>query len=187
MVVVLEVVHALTPRAKPSPYAKRWWTQDLTQLRRIYTHWRNRVRAARRTGVAQPDLEEMAKGASKQYHDAIRQQKRKHWDDFLADNDNIWNAAKYLKAGNEAFRTVPALRRIDGTTTSDFEEQAKELLSTFFPPLPSSIDNEGARPQRSPVTTPTITLEEVERQLHVAKSWKAPGDDGLPVIVWKQV
>jgi hypothetical protein len=34
---------------------------------------------------------------------------------------------------------------------------------------------------------PTITLEEVERQLHAAKSWKAPGDDGLPVIVWKQV
>ena len=38
MAVVLEAVHALTPRAKPSPYAKRWWTQDLTQLRRVYTH-----------------------------------------------------------------------------------------------------------------------------------------------------
>lgn len=187
MAAVLEAVHALTPRAKPSPYAKRWWTQDLTQLRRIYTHWRNRARAARRTGAARPDLEETAKGASKQYHDAIRQQKRKHWDDFLADNDNIWNAAKYLKAGNEAFGTVPALRRTDGTTTSDFEEQAEELLSTFFPPLPSSIDDEGARPQRAPVEMPTITLEEVERQLHAAKSWKAPGDDGLPVIVWKLV
>lgn len=33
---------------------------------------------------------------------------------------------------------------------------------------------------------PAITLEEVERQLHAAKSWKAPGDDGLPVIVWKK-
>ena len=32
---VLEAVHTLTPRAKPSPYAKRWWTTDLTQLRRI--------------------------------------------------------------------------------------------------------------------------------------------------------
>jgi hypothetical protein len=35
------------------------------------------------------DLEETAKGAAKQYHDAIRQQKKKHWDEFLADNDNI--------------------------------------------------------------------------------------------------
>ena len=187
MAAVLEAVHALTPRARPSPCAKRWWTQDLTQLRRIYTHWRNRARAARRAGAARPDLEETAKGAAKQYHDAIRQQKKKHWDDFLADNDNIWNAAKYLKTGNEAFGTVPALRRTDETTTTDHGEQAEELLSTFFPPLPSHIDDEGRKPQRVPVAMPTITLEEVERQLHAAKSWKAPGDDGLPAIVWKQI
>jgi hypothetical protein len=43
MTAVLEAVHALTPRAKPSPYAKRWWTTDLTQLRRVYTYWRNPV------------------------------------------------------------------------------------------------------------------------------------------------
>jgi hypothetical protein len=76
---------------------------------------------------------------------------------------------------------------VDGTTTVDQEEQAKELLSTFFPPLPINIDDEGDRPQRAPIDMPVITLEEVERQLHAAKSWKAPGDDGLPVAVWKQV
>ncbi|RKK50681.1 hypothetical protein BFJ69_g18028, partial [Fusarium oxysporum] len=42
MTAVLEAVQALTPRAKPSPYAKRWWTHDLTQLRHVYTYWRNR-------------------------------------------------------------------------------------------------------------------------------------------------
>jgi hypothetical protein len=30
-----------------------------------------------------------------------------------------------------------------------------------------------------------ITLEEVERQLLVAKPWKTPGKDGLPAIIWK--
>ncbi|KAH3938737.1 hypothetical protein HBH98_241500 [Parastagonospora nodorum] len=184
---VLEAVHALTTRARPSPYAKRWWTQDLTQLRRVYTHWRNRARAARHSGAARPDLEETAKGASKQYHDVIRQQKRKHWDDFLADNVNIWNAAKYLKTGNEAFGTVPALRRTDETATTNHGEQAEELLCTFFPPLLSHIDDEGHRPQRVPIEMLTITLEEVERQRHAANIWNAPGNDGLPVIVWKQV
>lgn len=33
---VLETVHGLNQKARPSPYAKRWWTTDLTQLRRIY-------------------------------------------------------------------------------------------------------------------------------------------------------
>jgi hypothetical protein len=76
MAAVLEAVHTLTPRARPLPYAKRWWTQDLTQLRRIYTYWRNHARAARRAGGTRLDLEETAKSASKQYHDAIRQQTR---------------------------------------------------------------------------------------------------------------
>jgi hypothetical protein len=92
MNVVLEAVHALTPTAKPSPHAKRWWTTDLTQLRRVYTYWRNQARTQRRMGRIFPDLEQQANVAAKEYHDAIRRQKKGHWEDFLADDTNIWQA-----------------------------------------------------------------------------------------------
>lgn len=189
MSIVLEAVTNLTPVSKPSPYAKRWWTSDLTQLRNIHSYWRSQARTQRRAGVQNAELEDKAKGAAKQYHDAIRQQKKKHWEQFLADNDNIWTAARYMKSEDgAAFGKVPQLTRADGSHTTKTSEQADEMLRTFFPPLPDNVESEGARPQRgSAVPMPGITMEEVERQLFRAKSWKAPGEDGLPVMVWKQV
>ncbi|KAJ0124197.1 Resistance to glucose repression protein 1 [Fusarium oxysporum f. sp. albedinis] len=118
----------------------------------------------------------------------MRQRKNSHWEEFLADNDNIWKAAKYMKSGDDvAFGKVPQLGRADGTKTTNHREQAEELLAKFFPPLPDNIEDEGLQHRRSPVTMPDLTLEEVERQLWATKSWKAPGEEGLPAIVWKQI
>ncbi len=92
------------------------------------------------------EVEELAKGAAKQYHDAIRQQKKRHWNEFLADNNNIWKAAKYLKSGDDsAFGKVLQLTRADGTSITNFNEQAEELLTKFFPPLLDGVQDEGTR------------------------------------------
>jgi hypothetical protein len=138
--------------------------------------------------MVQDCTRERAKEASKEYHDAIRRQKKVHWDDFLADGTNIWQAAKYLKAGGDMVSDkVSPLKRADGTTTQDKAEQAEELLSVFFLPLLENIEDEGLRPWRREVAMPNLTMEEVEEKVMEAKAWKAPGEDGLPAMVWKQL
>ena len=57
----------------------------------------------------------------------------------------------------------------------------------FCPPVPAGIEDEEPRPQRIAVLMPPLTMEEVERRLFAARSCKAPGDDGLLAMVWKQV
>ncbi|KAI1839296.1 hypothetical protein JX266_014493, partial [Neoarthrinium moseri] len=111
-------VHALTPRAKPSTYAKRWWTMDLTKLRKTCSYWRNQARSRRRSGRTDPGVEHQAREAGKTYHTAIRKQKKTHWHQFLEEPANIWQAARYLDPDeHSAFDKIPPLKRADGTTT----------------------------------------------------------------------
>ncbi|OAQ61336.1 reverse transcriptase [Purpureocillium lilacinum] len=185
---VTGAVHDMTPQAKPSQYAKRWWTDDLTRLRRTYAFWRNQASARRRAASACPDLERRAKEAAKQYHDAIRNQRKSHWDEFLAEDTNIWKAAKYLEPGKGAMSDkVPPPRRVDGTTTTNRAEQSEHLLETFFPPLPAEIGDEGERPRREALALPPLTMEEIEVKVMAAKPWRAAGGDGLPAMVWRQL
>ncbi|OAQ58570.1 reverse transcriptase [Purpureocillium lilacinum] len=117
---------------------------DLTRLRQIYTFWRNQARARRRAGSPAQELEKQAKEAAKKYHDAVRKQKRQHWEEFLAEDGNIWKASKYLGTRGSASveEKVPPVKKEDGTTTMGRQDQAEELLRTFFPPLPTQIEAE---------------------------------------------
>lgn len=100
----------------------------MTQLRQVYTYSRNRARAVRRAGCADQDLHDTDKAAAKKYRDAIRQQNKAHWENFLEGNDNGWQAGKYHKSGNEAaFGKVPRLMRADGTRKKSNAEQAEEV------------------------------------------------------------
>ena len=61
-----------------------------------------------------------------------------------------------------AFGKVLQLIRANRMTTINYTEQAEELLTKFFSLIPDNIDNKGSRPQRTPITIPTIIIEEVE-------------------------
>jgi hypothetical protein len=146
------------------------------------------ARAQRRGGEVLPELEQQTRAVAKEYHDAIRKQQRLHWDEFLAEDTNIWKAAGYLKPDDgSGWSRIPPLQKLDRSMTTNNSEQAEQLLATFFPALPENIEDEGDLPQRQPIPIPELTVGEIESCLMKTKPWKAVGEDGLPAGVWRQI
>jgi exonuclease III len=136
---VNKALEAHCPRAKPSPYMKRWWNEDLTMLRKSYTYWRNRACATRRQGREDIELRKTATRAKRLFHRTIRRHRKQHWEAFLDNSDNIWKAAKYLdlQAGS-ALARVPPIKKADteSEVATENREIGKELLQAFFPTPP---------------------------------------------------
>ena len=127
-----------TPRSRPSPFVKRWWTPALTELRQTMTQLRNKVTTARRRGGDLAALQTRHRAAQQMYFDAIDTAKRTHWNDFLADPANVWKANAYTKPDSAATK-VPTLIA-DGREISTDDEKAALLLKTFFPVPPERQD-----------------------------------------------
>ena len=72
------VLEAHVPRARDSPYAKRWWSKDLTLLRRDYTFKRNRITTLRRRGECTIRTREASHTARRAYLDEIDEQKEQY-------------------------------------------------------------------------------------------------------------
>lgn len=94
----------------------------------------------RRNGEAKlPQLDAQAWVAKSVYFKAFREQKKKHWEDFLEDNENIWQALKYLSdgTGTAGFASISGLKTPEDQLVDKNSEIAATLLSKFFPSLPA--------------------------------------------------
>jgi hypothetical protein len=180
---VNRAVWLLVPIARSSPYSKRWWTPELTVLRDTYTRIWNRCTQSRRYGVTLTELEDTASDLRRQYHRAIRDAKRRYWQDFLNNNDNIWKAARYLEPGERSIGIIPALRSTD-QTFSDDQGKAHALLQGFYPPLPNFLDEpQEERRRPDPLPMETIAPHEVEAALSSAESPRARWTPGSIVAI----
>jgi hypothetical protein len=191
-------------RARPSPYAKRWWTDELRTLRRSLSAARNRLTTVRRRGEDVAEAAARVKLVRRLYMDKIEQCKREHWAAFLDDRDNIWKAYAYTKTGRVS-HGIPVLK-VGGTEVTDDKEKTGILLNSFFPRPPKPVDRDSTsikpelatRPGRRRheyagkkvplrIKLPQLTLEEVEAAIMQSKSDKAPGMDEITFRVWKEL
>jgi hypothetical protein len=183
-------VAEFTPKARPSQYAKRWWTTELGELRKEYTRLRNQARSRRRRGQRDIGAENTAKQARLRFHHKIRETKQQHWREFVEDVENVWKAAKYLDPERVSGVTrITALKTVNGETVEEDDRIAGELMREFFPPAPtptapSRPSDEVNEPQ---LEHEPLTVREVKHAIFRAKPDKAPGPDGLPARVWKEL
>jgi ribonuclease HI len=188
-ITIQNIIEQVVPKSKPNPHSKRWWTKDLTMMRRevaklSHLSYRNR-------SFAHHYSHEEHRIKRNQYSEAIKKVKKAHWIDWLEDlsGNEIWTANKYLtaSAGDGGLSRIPTLKRPDGSTADTNEEKSTALAQAFFPPPPatSSVPEDFEYPDAVPTPTP-LTLDQLQRSILKLSPYKAPGPDGICNIVFSR-
>lgn len=94
LTILQEIAERCVPVAKPSPFSKRWWTRELTTMRRILGRLQRRAKKRRAT----EEEKEKAAAHGREYAKEIRHAKLEHWREWLDDatEQTIWTANRYV-------------------------------------------------------------------------------------------
>lgn len=186
-----ETIEEVVPKAKPSPYSKRWWSRELDDLKRK----KNSLSDLSYKLRALPDhpIHSEHTMIRNKYGEEIEKAKTQHWTEWLsnATERELWLANRYLTNpyGDGSTARIPTLVVKSSCgweqDISTNEEKSKAFLSTFFPPPPAQ---ENAAEDNTAYNSAVedrgeIDLETLRRHLEKLSPYKAPGPDGIPNII----
>jgi hypothetical protein len=180
------------PISKPLPHTKRWWTSDLTVLRKA----RNRLANVAYRWRATPNhpAHQQLKTANKEYAELIKKSKKEHWENWLtnASERDVWTANKYATdPPTDGGRTrMPTLKFTDPTGeirhTNSNQEKSTALANSFFPPPPARpIIPHTIYPRPADIFQ-YFTPDQIRKAAKKLEAYKAPGPDGIPNVVLKK-
>ena len=132
--------------------------------------------------LAEPSMRDAAAGKR-------RCRAAQHWEAFLDDSDNVWKAAKYLDSqGSSSFARMPPIQKTgpEGGVATEDDEIERELLQAFFP-SPPPCEQEETPATYDQLHCEPIAKHEVKAAVFRASPDKAPGRDGLPARVWREL
>ena len=188
---VQRAVEDHTPLMRPSPYSKRWFTPELKQQQRDTNRLRRKWQASCASrGKDDEQTNELFRDMCRKRREwtrTIERAKRSHWKEFLdkaRSSTTLWKAATFMKP-RDHYANVPPLS-IGDTEVHDNADKARIFLESFFPRMDEPEDEpEGA--SKEELGWQPLTEVEIERALKAANGKKAPGVDGLPMLVWKHL
>ena len=188
-----DTIEKHVPKTKLCPHMWRWWTKELTDLRKHanqLSHLSHKFRAL-------PDhiCHRVSKDTCNRLANEIFKTKKEHWQEWLEDTtgDDIWTAHHYIKTppGNGSLRTrVPTLKGkdrdgLDIVATTN-EEKGDLLAQTLFLPPPDvlSVPADFTYPVPVDKWSP-ITREHLNKAIQNLSPYKVPGPDRIANIVFK--
>jgi ribonuclease HI len=178
------------PLQKPSPYSKRWFTPELkiqqviaNQLRR---KWQESCANLGTTHPVTAALFQNMRQKRREWTRTIEKAKATHWKEFLdkAGEGHLWKAATYMRPRDQ-YSNIPTLNVGEEEVTNN-EDKAKAFLEAFFPKTAEAEEENSVAPTEDIPWEP-ITELEIYRSLKAAKGTTAPGEDGIPTLVWKHL
>ncbi|CDO68069.1 hypothetical protein BN946_scf184347.g6 [Trametes cinnabarina] len=173
------------PLTPATPYTKRWWSKELTAMRK------EKERLAReshrhRADKAHPVHAEYRRLRNR-YTDAIRAAKKDHWQAWIdsVDGKTIWDANRFLRRGptDGGSARIPPIKALDDNgrpcILNSNADKGAEFHKTFFLPPSAAGVPEGPFPKPRFSFRP-ITDEQVRQAIRSLRAFKAPGPDAIP-------
>jgi ribonuclease HI/exonuclease III len=185
---IQKTIQEQVPVTVITPKSKRWWTKELSQLRKNANKLGRKAHGLR-SEEAHTIHAEYAK-AAKRYDSILKSTKKQHWRDWLekAEDPDIWTIQRLINApatdGGKA--RIPSLKYNvgdDTKTASTNAEKGDALAKGFFPPKPAASEIQEGFTYPKALKGGKITTEQIRHQLKRLKPYKAPGPDGIPNIV----
>lgn len=162
-------------RPKTHKTAVHWWNDEIDELRRNCIRRRRKFTRARRRGAAEAEHSEY-KETRKQLQKAIFNSKKDKWNELREDiNRNPWGLG--YKIVMEKLCNKSPVREMD-------EKTMEHIVETLFPK--HDIRNDDGF-EDHPSNAPIFTEEELTLAARKLVNRKAPGPDGIPAEVIKEI
>ena len=185
-----QAVDRFTPDTRPTPYSKRWFTPDLkvqqVEVNQLRRRWQASCAELGRDHTSTTAAFQAMQQKRRAWTRTIEKAKASHWRQFLdeAGEGKLWKAATYMKP-REAWGCIPALR-VGSEELTENKDKAQAFLEAFFPAM-NTPDPSPPAALETELPWHPITELEIERSLKTAKGTTAPGEDNLPMLIWKKI
>ena len=187
---VNDVIYNEVPPSKPCLFTKRWWTKELTKLKKE----KNRLRRISYRYCATPDhpIHIEHKEAANKLNNRINEMKKAHWTDWLEEvsSKDIYIVNKYVTSEPSDYSStrIPPLKVHNKELNqyfmaTDNSDKAKALTNAFFPPPPlQSIIPDSVYPEPLKARG-SFSRNDICNAVRKLKPYKAPGEDCIQNIV----